>query len=292
VDSDAAAPAPAPDDTTERFRRLKIAPLLLWPIAALVIAIPAIRMSPRAGRGVAVAILAFAVYGLLFVVALRSIRKAGIPVSEVLGSLPARATAWLRALAIVPPLLITDLMLVWLCLLVAALVAPRWTAALLSRVGFADMLPTLSPLAKAVFVLMACVVAPIVEELVFRGLLLRRFIASRGFWGGIVSSGAIFAVLHPQQLFGAFLSAVILSLLYLASRSLLVPIVAHAFANALVTIATLSAAGAKPRGSAVAQLAELRAMLVPNLTVLLIAGSIVFFLARPLEREAREHTRA
>lgn len=46
--------------------------------------------------------------------------------------------------------------------------------------------------------LTVCVMGPLVEELLFRGLLFRALQSSFGFWGGAILSSAAFAALHPQ----------------------------------------------------------------------------------------------
>ncbi len=73
--------------------------------------------------------------------------------------------------------------------------------------------------------------APLVEELIFRGLVLRR-LAVR--WGGtvaVVVSSLAFGGLHGATVLGATISGVAKALLYARSRTLVVPITAHLFYN-------------------------------------------------------------
>lgn len=85
----------------------------------------------------------------------------------------------------------------------------------------------------AITVVSAAIVAPFVEEFVFRGYVygvLRRFL---GPWTGLVVTSVLFAVVHFNALsFPSLLVlAVCLTLAYEASGSLLVPIVMHALFN-------------------------------------------------------------
>lgn len=74
------------------------------------------------------------------------------------------------------------------------------------------------------------VIAPVTEELLFRGFLLHRWAARWGMTPAILASSLLFGVLHPDPL-GATLFGVGMCLLYLHTRSLWVAIIAHAINN-------------------------------------------------------------
>ncbi|MBU9673828.1 CPBP family intramembrane metalloprotease [Planococcus sp. CP5-4] len=76
------------------------------------------------------------------------------------------------------------------------------------------------------------VVAPIAEEFVFRGVLLNQLMDVFGLWKGIGITSLIFAVFHLNFL-GAFLFAVIASILYVKSGNLLAPVLLHSANNTL-----------------------------------------------------------
>ncbi|MGB5973587.1 MAG: CPBP family intramembrane glutamic endopeptidase, partial [Nodosilinea sp.] len=90
--------------------------------------------------------------------------------------------------------------------------------------GFYNLLMLLSVL----------VVAPITEEFVFRGVLLHRWGVKWGIRPAIILTSMLFGVLH-SNLTGLFVFGVVMSLLYLSTRSLLVPIAAHAICNAIAS---------------------------------------------------------
>jgi len=81
----------------------------------------------------------------------------------------------------------------------------------------------------------AALIAPIGEEILFRGFLFRNLRDTLGPWPAIVLSGFIFAAVHmiPQLLIPLAAMGMVLALLYQWSGSLLVPIAAHALWNLL-----------------------------------------------------------
>jgi membrane protease YdiL (CAAX protease family) len=94
---------------------------------------------------------------------------------------------------------------------------------------------------RSIFILWACVVAPIFEEMLFRGTLLSRWSAKWGMRKAVLISALAFSILHFDKL-GAFLFALCMSILYLRTQTLLVPIAAHAFYNAIAIAITIVAA--------------------------------------------------
>jgi membrane protease YdiL (CAAX protease family) len=76
-------------------------------------------------------------------------------------------------------------------------------------------------------------IAPIAEEVFFRGILMQRWARRWGTLTGVLASSALFALLHQEWL-GRFAAGVLLSALYLRTRRLWAPIVAHALTNVLV----------------------------------------------------------
>jgi membrane protease YdiL (CAAX protease family) len=84
------------------------------------------------------------------------------------------------------------------------------------------------------------IIAPICEEILFRGYLLGRLSYKFGVRKGIIFSSIIFGVLHITNMFGAAMFGVILCVLYLKSNSLITSIIVHASYNSIVALATLS----------------------------------------------------
>lgn len=84
------------------------------------------------------------------------------------------------------------------------------------------------------------VVAPLTEELLFRGLLLRGLLAHTTPLRAIAISAVLFAALHlnPWQVPTALVAGILTGWIYLRTRSLTLCIFAHALNNTLVLVAT------------------------------------------------------
>jgi len=93
----------------------------------------------------------------------------------------------------------------------------------------------------------AAVLAPIIEEFVFRGVLFKVLWQRTGrVWLSAFVSGYLFAVIHPQFLGGIFPITVlgaVLAIVYAHTRSLLPCIIIHALNNGLITLMLWSALG-------------------------------------------------
>ncbi len=100
--------------------------------------------------------------------------------------------------------------------------------------------PPASTMDFLVIFLMAVVLAPIVEEFLFRGVLFQVLWQRTGrVWLSAVLSGFLFAIIHPQFLAGigpVFLLGVILAIVYAHTRSLLPCILMHAYNNGFITL--------------------------------------------------------
>jgi len=99
---------------------------------------------------------------------------------------------------------------------------------------------TEGPLWVSLFTL--AIVAPLTEETLFRGLLLRSFERRYGVWPGLVLSSALFAAFHLNvwQALAAFVAGLYLGWIYLRTRSLGPPMVVHGVFNGLpVALAAL-----------------------------------------------------
>lgn len=87
-----------------------------------------------------------------------------------------------------------------------------------------------------IFVLVS-VLVPVVEELIFRGILVERLGLKYGYKRAVIISSLIFGVFHAD-IIGAFVFGVILSIIYLKTKSLLMPVLIHALNNGLVALYT------------------------------------------------------
>src|SRR5262249_9187312 len=123
-----------------------------------------------------------------------------------------------------------------LCLLLFSIGSSSLTTKLLVHVW--PSLPILnfdsnqSVFSWAVFILTIIVLGPIVEEILFRGILLSRWSSKWGMRKAALISALAFAIAHADVL-GAFFFGLCFTILYLRTQTLLIPIVAHVLNNTI-----------------------------------------------------------
>ena len=105
---------------------------------------------------------------------------------------------------------------------------------------------TQSPHAALLFMLTAVLVAPVVEETVFRGYLYPVAARSFGVGMGIVITGTLFGLLHARQLWGGWwqiallvIVGIVFTIARAASRTVVASYILHVSYNALPVIAAL-----------------------------------------------------
>lgn len=78
--------------------------------------------------------------------------------------------------------------------------------------------------------LVASILTPLVEELLFRGILMQRIGHRFGVWAGLLGSSFGFAIWHDRFV-GPFLFGVVLALIYARTGCLYLAVIAHGVAN-------------------------------------------------------------
>jgi uncharacterized protein len=91
--------------------------------------------------------------------------------------------------------------------------------------------PNGSQLTNSISFFSVVIIAPIVEEFIFRGLLLTRWSSKWGTQRSILVSSIIFGVLHGPSTVSLFFVGLVLSFVYIKTRSLIIPILLHAGNN-------------------------------------------------------------
>jgi MFS family permease len=77
------------------------------------------------------------------------------------------------------------------------------------------------------------VLAPIIEETIFRGLLFSRLTKKWGMTRAMIVSSVLFGLLHPDPV-GKFVFGFVACVLYVHTQTLILPIVLHALHNGIV----------------------------------------------------------
>ena len=193
---------------------------------------------------------------------------------------------WLPALfALVVVSIAFSISMFWFQLFMLAPIAPWLVDFMLEEFPVPD-----TPGYIAFTIFAVAILAPVVEEFMFRGVLLKRMIGKTSMWGGILIFSLLFGVLH-LDIIGAFLFGVVASLLYLRTNNLLVPILLHIINNSLAA-AALFLAPTWPESLAIFNLADVYAKAAPNAVVLSISAILligaIFRLARGLPKSHKE----
>jgi membrane protease YdiL (CAAX protease family) len=172
----------------------------------------------------------------LFVWVIGYLHARGSSMSEAFGLRPGRRAALLAAaLSLIAAALLVDSAVVTASSYFD--VKTHWTD------GFAEQLLWASPRRVALETFDASVWAPIVEEILFRGLLYGTLRTRLPMWPSAIASAAIFTVPHGYALAGSasvFASGLLWAIAYERTRSLLPGLIAHFANNALSTIWTLA----------------------------------------------------
>ncbi len=138
-----------------------------------------------------------------------------------------------KTLWLVVPLIAISIGVVWVAIILFNALSPGIADAYLTWVFSFDPF-TITPETTLVqYVLLFVVVAvivPVVEEIIFRGIILERLGQKYGYTRAVFTSSLIFGVLHAD-IIGAFLFGVVLCVVYLQTKSLLLPFLIHALNN-------------------------------------------------------------
>ena len=132
---------------------------------------------------------------------------------------------------------------IWIAALAVYIALSDFATHLSGRPVVPEFMTTIYDSAQPVALLWLALVlgAPAFEELFFRGFLYQGFAASvLGPWGAIALTSALWAAVHSQyDLWGIgtiFLMGLLLGFARATSRSVLVPVAMHAFANVVATL--------------------------------------------------------
>jgi len=91
----------------------------------------------------------------------------------------------------------------------------------------------------------ACILAPVLEEMLFRGIILRSFLRQYSKWSAIVGSATLFGFAHMNlyQFAVGLVLGIVCGWLYERTKSLLPCIVLHAAYNSALTVIDLQGSG-------------------------------------------------
>jgi len=222
-------------DVRERFSRIRIKKAVIVTLLFLFLSSIFIVVGFNKLSGPNAEILTFYIlYAVPFLIYLYTIKKydlSSIAIFE--GALTELRQVWFFV-----PLIIMTIGVVWVSIILLDLVSPdlaEWYFDWLNSVELFEIGPDTTLIQYGLIFFVGAVFAPLVEEIIFRGIMVERFGAKYGYKSAVIFSSLIFGVLH-MDIIGAFVFGVVLSVLYLRTRSLLLPFLIHAANNGAVAL--------------------------------------------------------
>jgi membrane protease YdiL (CAAX protease family) len=218
------APVGPPGPRTGAFADVRARWLLVWAVVGVGLLTGAATMVGEVlGAGVPEDLLGILLYlPIIAWVALMVVGRAGVDLGAML-RWPALGTYWF----VVAGLLVAQFLFSLAAILVTTLLFP----------GLGDSLEGVGQGNVALAFLSLVVLPPLVEEVVFRGVLLERFTVKWRLGVAILLSAVLFGALHVDPV-GAGMFGVITGLLYLRTGSLWPGILIHAVNNLVALVAT------------------------------------------------------
>lgn len=222
-------------DVRERFSRIRITKAVIVTIMFLFLSSIFIVIGYNSLYSSNAEILTFYIlYAVPFLIYLYTIKKydlSGLAIFE--GSQSDLRQVWFFI-----PLIIMTIGVIWVTILLFDLASPdlaEWYFDWLSSVEPFEIGPNTTLLQYGLIFFVVAVFAPFVEEIIFRGIMVERFGSKYGYKVAVLLSSFLFGVLH-MDIIGALIFGVVLSVLYLRTRSLLLPFMIHAANNGAVVL--------------------------------------------------------
>ena len=252
------------DLLTTRGLMTQIALFIFLALVVAMMAFPAVRQKANVGF---IMVLTYVVT--TAVIGARG-RFAHLQWRKVFGSAPRISD--LPLLAVIVPLALVTAGALILVFVPLSYVAPEVVEQMmLSRSGLEDI-HTTAQLAITVFVMV--VGAPVVEELLFRGIILQRLAHKWGTATAVVASSMLFALLHAEWI-GHFATGAALALIYIRTRSLWMGMITHGAYNALFAF-PMAWSFLRGEKETTTTLAEFRSTLGPG-ALALCGGSLLLW---------------
>ncbi len=232
-----------PETSSENpFREIRFLTIIPFMAAALPVAFAVFGLLhvtgvlPLSDVSAGMSLLTAWMYGGMLGWCLWQCRRHGIPLMRLFARPQGGGPFWRTTLIVAPPLL-TSTGLMLMLLGAVSLALPEAVSHYTSASG--TLLESSGSKYPGVYYVNLAfsflILAPLVEEVLFRGFLLNRWMVRFGATRGILLTSFVFALLHVSQP-GTFFFGLIAAMMYIKTRSLWVPIWLH-FVNNLAAIA-------------------------------------------------------
>jgi membrane protease YdiL (CAAX protease family) len=172
---------------------------------------------------------------------LKDFRRLRVKLKHIVGDFPKNQN-WLVLAGLVPLTILFSISTFLVLFYLILLVAPSFVEQVLRSVVNSPSVETSNSFGSNLLIIFAfCIVAPIAEEFLFRGVILQRWATKWGMGAGLLSSSLLFGFLHPNNPLGLSILGLILGVFYIKTRSLIVPVAYHALNNILAVLPQLFA---------------------------------------------------
>lgn len=160
-------------------------------------------------------------------------QKYGTRLGQLVGSAPEKYE-WLEMIFLLMMTLLFDAGSRTLVLNAESLFFPTHVQEILSYNPLRDTAGPFAGQQRIVWGLLVIFIGPVMEELMFRGIVLQRLATKYDLKRAILISSLMFGILHGDDgAVAAFVAGVILAVLYIKSKTLIVPIMLHITHNAI-----------------------------------------------------------
>jgi len=134
-------------------------------------------------------------------------------------------------------------------------------------------------------ILKVVIIAPVIEELIFRGIIMHGLMRNYSGFTAVFVSALMFALFHlnPWQFAATFILGILLGILMLRTRNIYLCIIGHAINNGLVLFSIQY--WGQIRETAFLQNSKLIQLTLSSL-IIIVSLLIIFLLSRPLKRKA------
>jgi membrane protease YdiL (CAAX protease family) len=180
-------------------------------------------------------ILYILMFSCLCLWSLKRFRQLNINPKYIFGKLPSNYK-WFSSISLVIPILLFSLGSFYISAYFLSFINPEQVESILNEklLNSASNNSTVF-ISNSLQIFTVVIVAPIVEEFLFRGIILHRWAAKWGIKIALLLSSLVFGLLH-DNIVGLSMFGFIMGLLYIKTRTLIVPIVCHALNNTAVVI--------------------------------------------------------
>ncbi|MBI5679681.1 MAG: CPBP family intramembrane metalloprotease [Methanobacterium sp.] len=218
-------------DSEAAFYKIKVRYIALLIIVGMILFFMFIgAICPSLGGPEKAVIAGLFFYALIALWITLNFNKYDVNYKKFVGTIPYDIN-WLEVIAVVFAIIILSLGFTELRIYILSTINPDILSYVPGSSTFYSLKDSpMAPFLNFMEFIIGVLIAPIVEEFLFRGVMLHRFTVKWGIRTAVLVSSFIFGILHADIL-GAFLFGVVMCILYIRTGTIIVPIICHMLNN-------------------------------------------------------------